>query len=311
MRKPSTVLGVSDNATPAEITSAYRTLVKKFHPDLNHAPDAEARFKEVQTAYEALTAAAPVVPLPGPVDRWNISTTLTVTLEEIISGAEKEVTYQQLDWCSACHGRGSTTMDCSTCKGVGATLENVGIFQFMNTQHVHRQYQRCRTCKGRGGMTVCSTCHGLGSIARSETKTVVLDPTVLGSIAASGPSGRLVVAQAINRKDHLCFRGDLGILITVIPNPEYFLVGKDVHHYHNVPFTTFVDGGDVDLTYFSNTKIKFTMPPLTQPGYLARIGGRGVQVNPPGDLVIHVNVSMPQNAEEKEILAHALRHNDK
>lgn len=51
------VLGVSKNASADEIKKAYRTMAKKYHPDLNKAPDAEAKFKEVQEAYEILSDA--------------------------------------------------------------------------------------------------------------------------------------------------------------------------------------------------------------------------------------------------------------
>lgn len=50
------VLGVDPEATPEQIKSAYRRLARKFHPDLNpKRGSAEARFKEVQEAYEALS----------------------------------------------------------------------------------------------------------------------------------------------------------------------------------------------------------------------------------------------------------------
>lgn len=48
------VLGVSKTATQDEIKSAYRKLAKQYHPDLNKSPDAPAKFKEVQEAYEVL-----------------------------------------------------------------------------------------------------------------------------------------------------------------------------------------------------------------------------------------------------------------
>ena len=48
------VLGVSKSASKDEIKSAYRKLAKKYHPDLNKAPDAAEKFKEVQEAYDIL-----------------------------------------------------------------------------------------------------------------------------------------------------------------------------------------------------------------------------------------------------------------
>jgi len=49
------VLGVSRDASEDEIKRAYRRLAKQYHPDVNKAPDAEEKFKEIQRAYEVLS----------------------------------------------------------------------------------------------------------------------------------------------------------------------------------------------------------------------------------------------------------------
>ncbi|MGI6377539.1 MAG: molecular chaperone DnaJ [Bacilli bacterium] len=49
------VLGVSKSATADEIKKAYRSLAKKYHPDVNKAANAEEKFKEVQEAYDILS----------------------------------------------------------------------------------------------------------------------------------------------------------------------------------------------------------------------------------------------------------------
>ena len=49
------VLGVSRDASQEEIKRAYRQLARKFHPDVSSEPDAEERFKEVNSAYEVLS----------------------------------------------------------------------------------------------------------------------------------------------------------------------------------------------------------------------------------------------------------------
>jgi len=52
------VLGVQKNAQDAEIKKAYRTLAKKYHPDMNPGDkEAEAKFKEVNEAYAVLSDA--------------------------------------------------------------------------------------------------------------------------------------------------------------------------------------------------------------------------------------------------------------
>ncbi len=47
-------LGVERTATQDEVKRAYRKLARKYHPDVSKEPDAEARFKEVTEAHEAL-----------------------------------------------------------------------------------------------------------------------------------------------------------------------------------------------------------------------------------------------------------------
>ena len=48
------ILGVSKDATSQAIKSAYRKLARKYHPDVNKSPDAQAKFKDINEAYEVL-----------------------------------------------------------------------------------------------------------------------------------------------------------------------------------------------------------------------------------------------------------------
>ena len=49
------VLGVSKNASDDEIKKAYRSLAKKYHPDVSKEPNAQEKFIEVQEAYDCLS----------------------------------------------------------------------------------------------------------------------------------------------------------------------------------------------------------------------------------------------------------------
>ena len=49
------VLGISKTANEDEIKKAYRTLAKKYHPDVSKDPNATEKFKEIQEAYEVIS----------------------------------------------------------------------------------------------------------------------------------------------------------------------------------------------------------------------------------------------------------------
>lgn len=49
------VLGLSANATLAEIKTTYRKMASQYHPDKNSAAEAPAKFRQVQEAYETLS----------------------------------------------------------------------------------------------------------------------------------------------------------------------------------------------------------------------------------------------------------------
>jgi len=49
------ILGLEKTANQEKIKSAFRTLARKYHPDVNKEPDAEERFKEINEAYMILS----------------------------------------------------------------------------------------------------------------------------------------------------------------------------------------------------------------------------------------------------------------
>lgn len=51
---PYKVLAVDPSADPDVIAAAYRTLSKKFHPDINKTPEAQAKMREINRAYDML-----------------------------------------------------------------------------------------------------------------------------------------------------------------------------------------------------------------------------------------------------------------
>lgn len=50
------MLGIPDDATPAEARRAYRQLARKLHPDVNAAPDAAEQFRELTEAWARVSS---------------------------------------------------------------------------------------------------------------------------------------------------------------------------------------------------------------------------------------------------------------
>ena len=55
MKNYYSVLGVREDASTREIKSAYRNLMKKWHPDRKQGDDAEKKMAQINMAYEVLS----------------------------------------------------------------------------------------------------------------------------------------------------------------------------------------------------------------------------------------------------------------
>lgn len=146
MDKPKdyySVLGVSRDATLSAIKKAYRRLAKKFNPDVNASPAAEA-FEALQAAYETLTDAErrrrydeslgdpardprawsvlrgpSVRDLRRPVSPGTLSGEILLTPKEAQAGGVLPLDVPVSVTCRACDGTGGTVFDCDRCGGDG------------------------------------------------------------------------------------------------------------------------------------------------------------------------------------------------
>jgi DnaJ-class molecular chaperone len=85
------ILGISQDASPEEIKSAYKKLALKWHPDknLNNREEAEKKFKEINKAYQVLSDLELRIAYDG------YGENLYEENEEIAESARKEVRIQE------------------------------------------------------------------------------------------------------------------------------------------------------------------------------------------------------------------------
>ena len=86
MSDPYSILGVDRNATDEDVKKAYRKLSRQYHPDANinnpKKDEAEAKFKEVQQAYQQIMMNAKKNIIPGMVQVLARVMEVTVRLED-------------------------------------------------------------------------------------------------------------------------------------------------------------------------------------------------------------------------------------
>ena len=181
------ILEVEENSSDDDIKKSYRTLSKKYHPDMN--PDGAEKFKEIAEAYEILgdktkraqyntSKSNPYAGTPFQ-DIFNTMFTqqnnpnfrhrksvpdkiikLQVTPIESYKGNEKTLYYVRDLGCNICSGSGGDQQVCTTCNGAGFQVRQFGT-GFM-IQQVRTQ---CQTCGGKGYTLIhkCYYCDGRGT----------------------------------------------------------------------------------------------------------------------------------------------------
>ena len=181
------ILGVDKKSTKDEIKKAYRSLSKKYHPDVN--PDGDEKFKEIAEAYEVLSddTKRHQYDNPNPFGNMNMGggfnpfedfinnfnrgnqqqmrrgpdKKIKIQLSPIESyfGINKPITYQTNHSCQSCAGSGGKKTQCEDCKGTGNIRRKVGTGFF--TQVIDTP---CIKCNGTGDIMIdaCFNCGGTG-----------------------------------------------------------------------------------------------------------------------------------------------------
>ncbi|MBR3847075.1 MAG: molecular chaperone DnaJ, partial [Alistipes sp.] len=230
----------------------------------------------------------------------DIRVKVRLTLQEIAEGVTKKLKINKTVACDRCGGTGakdsSSYGTCTTCNGTGyvMTVQNT-FFGRMQSQSV------CPTCGGEGKIITakCDKCGGEGTERGQEVIEIKIP-------AGVGEGMVLTVSGKGNAARHGGVNGDLQVLIEEEQHPELLRDGNDLIHNLNIPVTTALLGGSVEVpTVDGRAKIKIA--PGTHAGKVLRLAGKGLpEVNGygRGDELIVIDITIPDRLikEEKRLI---------
>lgn len=341
------VLGIQKGAPEDEIKKAYRQMAKKYHPDLNPGDkEAEARFKEVNEAYEVLSDSqkrerydqyghAGVDPNFGaggyqgygfdnididlgdifssffggggrrqnpnaPRRGSDISASVIISFEEAARGCKKQVDVRVISVCDDCGGsgaaKGTSPKSCPNCGGSGQERRQQRTpFGVVQTQTV------CSRCHGRGTIidTPCRSCEGTGHVRKPSTIGI--------NIPAGIDDGQIISIRGKgNAGANGGPAGDLQISVSVRPHPLFERDGFDVWYELPLTFVQAALGAEVSVPTLDG-KINYQIREGTQPGDTFRLKGKGIPFvngHGRGDQILKVTIEVPQklSTAQKKLL---------
>ena len=280
------VLGVDRNAPDKEIKSAYRRLARKHHPDVNPGDKAsETLFKEINSAHDVLGDPEKRKKYDKYGDNWE-------------HAGEIERMQRQRG-----PGGGSYRYTTTARPDLGPDFDIGDIFGGLfggNGRRGRRTEQPPPPMEYAAEVTL--------EEAFAGTKRVIM---VAGD---HGDSRRLEVTippgvdngsrVRIAGEGHTTFsgrRGDLYLVISVHASPRYERKGEDLYTDVEVPLTTPVLGGEVEVQGIEK-KVALRLPAGTQNGQTFRLKGLGMpklgQPDKKGDLLARVKARLPKDPDE-------------
>ena len=228
----------------------------------------------------------------------DIRTRVRLTLEEIATGVEKEVTIERNEQCPDCGGKGavnaSDVKTCPVCHGTGQEQRVTnGFFGQTIT------YTTCSRCGGEGQVVSnpCRNCGGTGLVRKRVSVKVRIPAGVEDGMQLTlKGEGHAAKAGGIN--------GDLLVVIEQIPHQELKREGKNLFYSKIISVTDAILGTEVSIPCLDgNYKIK--VEPGTQSGTVVRLRGRGLPAvkgygSGTGDLYVKYLVWIPKKLKSNE-----------
>lgn len=278
------ILGVSRNASEEEIKKAYRTLARKYHPDLHpdNKKEMEAKFKEINEAYSVLS---------DPKKKSDYDLTGGVTFEPGMGGYPPGggVHYEDFGFGGAGGGFEDIFSEI-----FGRPGRRKGTQRGADIEY-HLELDFLQAAKGTEvRVTVRRRDNSI------ENLTVKIPPGLkTGSRVRVAGKGDLGYQGGPN--------GDLFIVVTVRPHPYFRRVDNDIYLEAPVNIKEALLGAEIDVpTIDGFTRIK--IPAGIQGGQKLRIKGKGVYVTEEaygvmethrGDQYVVINIAVPKRIDER------------
>ena len=321
------ILGVEPSATTEELKTAYRKLARKYHPDIAGNEGVE-KFKEITEAYETLsdeTTRKRYDILRG-IFNYNKSTTDKTTQkeaqkayrqaqnqEEIIKEANKNNTQDTQkastqDFSNILNefldgfksqskqkkeAHKPVNGDNITTDVVITMLEAIsGVSKTVNILST----QECTNCHGRkfANGYKCPVCDGAGTISQHKKITVKVPANVK-------PNSKIRIPSEGNPGMYGGKNGDLYLNVVIENNSNFKYDGLNV--LFTIPITPpeAVLGTTINVPT-ANGNVLMKVMPKTSSGQKYRLAGQGLSKNGKnGDMIVTVNIEIPQNLTDKEI----------
>ncbi len=227
----------------------------------------------------------------GPRGGADAKVTVNLTLAEVATGVERDISVKLLEPCDKCEGTGaeagSRADRCPTCAGSGEVRRAQRSFfgQFVSVAP-------CPTCSGEGVViqSPCKKCRGEGRVRGEKTIHVRIPPGV-----ATGQY--MTLRGQGNAGPRSGPPGDVLVVFEVEDHPNFERDGEDLYTEMLVTYPQLVLGADVEVPAVMGN-VSLRIPAGTQSGQVFHLRGRGLpRVNASGTGDLHVRVQLWTPAE--------------
>lgn len=232
----------------------------------------------------------------GPARGDDLRASVSLNLEEITAGVEKEIRFVRLAVCDTCGGRGSASekdlVTCPECAGAGQVQR---VHQSLFGRFVNMGI--CRRCGGEGRLIQkpCGTCRGEGRKGKRERIRV--------KIPAGVSSGNYIPVRGKgNEGPRGGLAGDLIVFIEEQDHPVFERHGEHVLCDIAVTMSQAALGDEVEVPTLTG-RVELRIPKGTESGRIFRLRGKGIprlRGRGVGDQLVRVNVWTPRRLSEKQ-----------